>query len=46
MIHALDHLQFGPRLDVAARTSAGANSSAQLENQDNLLLIDIRKSVV
>lgn len=41
MIHALDTLQFGPRLDVAARTSAGAHPSTQLENQDNLLLIDI-----
>lgn len=41
MIPALDHLQFGPRLDVAARTSAGAHPALQLENQDNLLLIDI-----
>jgi serine/threonine protein phosphatase PrpC len=41
MIPALDHLQFGPRLDVAARTSAGATPAVQLENQDNLLLIDI-----
>jgi serine/threonine protein phosphatase PrpC len=41
MIRALDHLQFGPGLDIAARTSAGANPVIQLENQDNFLLIDI-----
>jgi serine/threonine protein phosphatase PrpC len=40
MIPALDHLQFSPHLDVAARTSAGANPATQLENQDNFLTID------
>ena len=42
MIPELDSFQFGPRLDVAAGTSAGAHPSLQLENQDNFLLIDTR----
>ncbi|MET0858986.1 MAG: protein phosphatase [Telluria sp.] len=37
---ALDRLQFGPHLDIAARTNAGANPALHLENQDNFLLID------
>ncbi|WP_426176778.1 PP2C family protein-serine/threonine phosphatase [Massilia sp. TWR1-2-2] len=36
----LDRLQFGPYLDIAARTSAGANPALHLENQDNFLMID------
>jgi serine/threonine protein phosphatase PrpC len=36
----LDRLQFGPHLDIAARTSAGANPALHLENQDNFLMID------
>lgn len=40
MIPALDRLQFGPHLDIAVRTSAGANPAMQLENQDNFLMID------
>ncbi len=36
----LDRLQFGPHLDIAARTSAGANPALQLENQDNFLMVD------
>lgn len=35
---ALDFMQFGPHLDVAASSSAGV--AGRLENQDNLLLID------
>jgi serine/threonine protein phosphatase PrpC len=37
-----DKLRFGPRLDVAAASSAGAEPGpgVQLENQDNFLLID------
>jgi serine/threonine protein phosphatase PrpC len=41
MMPALDSLRFGPHLDVAARTSAGADPLLRLENQDNFLLIDI-----
>ena len=41
MIRSPDSLQFGPRLDIAAATSAGANPAVQLENQDNFLLIDM-----
>ena len=33
-------LQFGPQLDVAAHSCAAAQPLAQLENQDNYLLID------
>jgi serine/threonine protein phosphatase PrpC len=40
MIPALDRLQFGPHLDIAARTSAGANPAMQMENQDNFLMVD------
>jgi serine/threonine protein phosphatase PrpC len=36
MTAALSQLQFGPTLDIAARSDAGANP----ENQDNFLLID------
>jgi serine/threonine protein phosphatase PrpC len=36
----LDRQQFGPHLDIAARTSAGANPALHLENQDNFLMID------
>jgi PPM family protein phosphatase len=39
MNFALESLQFGPRLDVAARSRAGA-ADARRENQDNFLLID------
>jgi serine/threonine protein phosphatase PrpC len=46
MIPALDSLQFGPRLDIAAGTSAGANPAMHLENQDNLLLIDVNGRAV
>lgn len=35
-----DRLQFGPHLDVCARTSAGTTANRRLENQDNLLIID------
>lgn len=37
-----DRLQFGPALDIAAQSCAGANPSVRLENQDNYLLIDTR----
>ncbi|MDB5937094.1 MAG: protein phosphatase [Massilia sp.] len=40
MTPAPDRLHFGPHLDIAARTSAGANPASQAENQDNFLLID------
>ncbi|MDP3668222.1 MAG: hypothetical protein WA191_06220 [Telluria sp.] len=40
MTSALDSLQFGPGLDVAACTRAAADPQSRLENQDNLLLID------
>ena len=35
-----DSLHFGPGLDVAAHSSAGAHHEMRLENQDNYLLID------
>ncbi len=35
-----ERLQFGPHLDVAARTSAGTGPLRRPENQDNLLMID------
>jgi serine/threonine protein phosphatase PrpC len=41
MIAAPDNLRFGPNLDIAAATSAGADPGLQLENQDNFLLIDM-----
>jgi serine/threonine protein phosphatase PrpC len=41
MIRSPDSLQFAPRFDIAAATSAGAHPDARLENQDNWLLIDI-----
>lgn len=37
-------LRFGPNLDVAAATSAGADPGVPLENQDNFLLIDVNGS--
>ncbi|WLI90934.1 protein phosphatase 2C domain-containing protein [Massilia sp. R2A-15] len=40
MIRSPDSLRFGPRLDIAAGSVAGADPFAGLENQDNLLLID------
>jgi serine/threonine protein phosphatase PrpC len=40
MTPAFDQLQFGPHLDVAWRTCAGADAFPGLENQDNFLLID------
>jgi serine/threonine protein phosphatase PrpC len=46
MIPALDSLRFGPHLDIAADTSAGANPAMHLENQDNLLLIDVNGRAV
>jgi serine/threonine protein phosphatase PrpC len=46
MIPAFDSLQFGPRFDIAANTSAGANPAMQLENQDNLLLVDVNGCAV
>jgi serine/threonine protein phosphatase PrpC len=40
MTPSLDSLQFGPGLDVAALSSAGAAPGLRRENQDNYLLID------
>ncbi len=40
MTPALDSLQFGPQLDVAAHSRAGPGPEPRLENQDNFLLID------
>ena len=40
MITACDNLRFGPCLDIAAASSAGANPMLRLENQDNFLLVD------
>jgi serine/threonine protein phosphatase PrpC len=40
MTHAPDRQHFGPCLDIAARSSAGADPAVQAENQDNFLLID------
>ncbi len=40
MTFAPDRQQFGPFLDIAASTSAGADPAVQAENQDNFLLID------
>jgi serine/threonine protein phosphatase PrpC len=44
MIPVLDSLRFGPHLDVAACSSAGANPLLRPENQDNFLLIDTEGS--
>jgi serine/threonine protein phosphatase PrpC len=41
MITAPDSLYFGPRFDVAARSSIGEGAHPRTENQDNFLLIDI-----
>lgn len=46
MTCTLDSLRFGPFLDVAARTSAGADPQRRLENQDNFLLIDTQGRAV
>ena len=40
MTPSLDSLQFGPHLDIAARSAVGFGPEARLENQDNYLLID------
>jgi serine/threonine protein phosphatase PrpC len=40
MTPAPDNLRFGPHYDVAVRSAAGARADADLENQDNYLLID------
>ena len=40
MIAVDDKLRFGPHLDIAAATSAGADPVSPRENQDNFLLID------
>jgi serine/threonine protein phosphatase PrpC len=40
MISSPASLEFGPRFDIAAGTSAGAFPETALENQDNLLLVD------
>lgn len=41
MTTSFDSLDFGPHLDIAARSSAGAGPGARHENQDNFLLVDI-----
>jgi serine/threonine protein phosphatase PrpC len=46
MIASPDSLRFGPRFDIAAGTSAGANPALKLENQDNFLLIDVEGRAV
>jgi serine/threonine protein phosphatase PrpC len=46
MIASPASLQFGPRFDISAATSAGADADARLENQDNFLLIDIEGRAV
>jgi serine/threonine protein phosphatase PrpC len=46
MIATPDTLRFGPHLDIAAGTSAGADAAAPLENQDNFLLIDMHGEAV
>ncbi len=40
MTRLLDTLDFGPRLDIAARSGASASKLLVPENQDNMLLID------
>lgn len=40
MIRSPDSLRFGPRLDIAGASIAGADPDTGLENQDNLLMID------
>ena len=40
MTTSFDSLQFGPHLDIAARSCAGGGPAARTENQDNFLLID------
>jgi serine/threonine protein phosphatase PrpC len=42
----LDSLQFGPHLDVAARSATGAVPPLRPENQDNFLLIDVHGRAV
>lgn len=41
MTPSFNSLQFGPHLDIAARSAAGFGLDARGENQDNFLLIDI-----
>jgi serine/threonine protein phosphatase PrpC len=41
MLAAGHKLRFGPKFDIAAATSAGADPGVGLENQDNFLLIDM-----
>lgn len=40
MTRITDHLDFGPALDIAARSAASISKLQSPENQDNLLLID------
>lgn len=40
MTTSFDRLQFGPSLDIAARSFVGAGPGARAENQDNFLLVD------
>jgi serine/threonine protein phosphatase PrpC len=46
MTSAFHSLRFGPHLDVAARSSPGADPLLRLENQDNLVLIDTEGNAV
>ena len=41
MTTSFDSLQFGPRLDIAARSFVGGGPGARAENQDNFLLVDV-----
>lgn len=41
MTRITDHLNFGPALDVAARSAASISKLHVPENQDNLLIIDV-----
>jgi hypothetical protein len=40
MLSLSDTLDFGPTLEVAARSMASASAQVRPENQDNLVLID------
>lgn len=46
MSPSLDHLSFGPRLDVAAHSCVGTGPQPRAENQDNFLLIDAHGSAL
>lgn len=46
MTRITDHLNFGPALDIAARSAASISQLQVPENQDNLLLIDADGSAV